>query len=251
MMKPAIIALAAAFALGTPLAASAQVEKRDHRAKKKQPETRDHRAKKKRKPRPANKGPVVRDHRGKDKPKVKPVVRDHGPKGVVVRDHRDKGATAPNLKVGIKIDLKSKPGPVVRDHRDKKRAVAKTTRDQYRVRAEARWKTRRPQLAKKEAERRANYQKRREQRIASRAERRRKRRAEIRAAWEAKFLADAKVQAELERHARRVARINRLRRLAEIKDRGKLVIRIEIVSMREDDHHAERLELLKANFTAQ
>jgi len=243
MMKPALIALAAALAFGAPADANAQ---------EKTPETRDHRAQKKRKPRP-DKGPVVRDHRDKD---GVPSGRDHGVKGAVIRDHRDKDAKgskdakgAVRVNEKVMIDPNRAPGVLIRDHRMNKIDIKKR-RAEYRVRAEARWTKRRAELAKDEADRLADYEKRREERIASREQRRSERRAAIRAAWEAKFLADAQVQAELELHARRVARINRLRRLAEIKDRGKLVIRIEVVAQHEDDRHTNHMQLLNTSFTA-
>lgn len=134
-----------------------------------------------------------------------------------------------------RIDLSGEAPKIDREARRRER----------RARAEARWQERR---AKLEADREARMKalaERRAELAATRAERRAKRLEELRAAWQAKVLADPQVQAELALHAERTARIQRALALAAAADRGELVVRLEIVADREDERHARRMKLLE------
>jgi hypothetical protein len=68
----------------------------------------------------------------------------------------------------------------------------------------------------------------------------------MRKRWQRQFLASPEVQAEMALHAQRAARLERMRRLAEVDDREKLVVRIEILLEREDERHDRRMGFLKA-----
>lgn len=119
-----------------------------------------------------------------------------------------------------------------------------------RERAEAAWKSRQAKLAKDRKARYRAWEARRAELQRTRAERRRERLAKIRERWQRAFLRDPETRAELSLHAERLARLERMRRLAERDDRGKLVIRIEILIDRENDRHERRMDALKASFGA-
>jgi hypothetical protein len=118
-------------------------------------------------------------------------------------------------------------------------------RQERRKRARDRWLERRKRMAKTAKERREAFEAAREERARTRDERRRKRAEELRARWQRRFLAAPEVQAELALHAERKARLLRMRRLADIDAREKLVLRIEVLLDREDERHEARMELLK------
>jgi hypothetical protein len=79
-------------------------------------------------------------------------------------------------------------------------------------------------------------------------ERRREQVDALRARWAQSFLAGEEVQAELALHAERVARLERMRRLAEADDRGPLVIRVRVAIDREAERHESRMTTLEAAF---
>lgn len=124
-------------------------------------------------------------------------------------------------------------------------------RNKWNQTAQERWKKRKAELAKDRAERERRMKEREAELAKTRAERRRKRAAEIRAKWQAAFLSDPQVQSEMSLHAERAARLDRMRRLAEVDERDKLVIRIDVLAQREDARHERRMATLKANFKVQ
>ena len=127
----------------------------------------------------------------------------------------------------------------------------KKRRDDMRTKAEQRWAKRRGELAKDKAERRKAMLAQEAEMAETRAERRAKRAAALRNKWKREFLVDENTQAEVSMHAERMARLARMRRLAETDDLGKLVVRIDIAIERENGRHDRRMELLKANFAAE
>lgn len=127
-------------------------------------------------------------------------------------------------------------------------AEAARKAEEARKRAEAQWAERQRQLAKDRAARQAELDRHRQEWQASREQRREDRLREIRARWQAAFLADADTQAELTLHAQRVAEIGRMREIAELTENGKLVIRIGVAESREEARHQERMDALQAAF---
>jgi hypothetical protein len=118
-----------------------------------------------------------------------------------------------------------------------------------RQRAEAMWKQARDaSRTATRAEREAALVEREAALAASRATRRREQVDALRARWAQSFLAREEVQAELALHAERVARLERMRRLAEAGDRGPLVIRVRVAIDREAERHESRMKTLEAAF---
>lgn len=115
--------------------------------------------------------------------------------------------------------------------------------------AEERWKQRQKELAKSAKERRERLAKREAELRESRERRRQERLAEIRARFRAAFLADAQTQAEMALHAQRVARLQRMLRLAEANASGALVVRIEVAIDRENQRHENRMGALESSFS--
>ncbi len=123
--------------------------------------------------------------------------------------------------------------------------------EELRKKAEEEWKARKATLAKNRADRMKWLREREEELAQTREERRHKRIQEIRARWQNAFLSSEQAQAEIALHAERMARLDRMRRLAEANDSGKLVVRIDIAIERENSRHDNRMETLKANFQNQ
>ena len=117
-----------------------------------------------------------------------------------------------------------------------------------RTEAQTRWRERRAQLAAEEAERQAALEAREAALAQNRAERRRARLATIREQYEQRFLAQTAVQDEMALHAARVARIERMQRLVDVKYEDELAVRIEVLSEREDQRHEARMADLRAAF---
>lgn len=129
--------------------------------------------------------------------------------------------------------------------------AARRKRDgEHRKAAEEAWKQRRQHLGKDRAARRKAIADREAELAASRDHRRRERLEAIRAKFKAAFLADEETQAELSLHAERLARLERMMRLAEANDDGKLAVRIEIAIKRENERHDSRMATLEAAFRA-
>jgi hypothetical protein len=129
-------------------------------------------------------------------------------------------------------------------------AEMKRVDDDRRKKAEADWAGRQHDIAKDRAAREAASSKWEHDQDASREQRRQARLTELRAKWDAAFLADADTQSELTLHAQRVAELDRAKQIAELKDDGKLAQRVTIASSKEDDRHDQRMSALKASFTA-
>ncbi|MFT3698984.1 MAG: IPT/TIG domain-containing protein [Kofleriaceae bacterium] len=84
---------------------------------------------------------------------------------------------------------------------------------------------------------------------ANREQRREQRLEEIRAKWQAAFLADADTQAELQLHAERVADLTRAKDVATVTNNQKLGIRIDVALAKENDRHEQRMSSLQAAFS--
>lgn len=128
------------------------------------------------------------------------------------------------------------------------RAERKKLRAEQRKAAEATWKHRKKSIGKNREERLAKLRERENALEASRDERRTTRHAEIRAQFKVPFLADADTMVELSLHAERLARLQRMERLAEANADGKLMVRINIAIADEDTRHAARVATLKSSF---
>jgi hypothetical protein len=122
--------------------------------------------------------------------------------------------------------------------------------DEARKRAEAQWAERQRQLSKDRAAREATVRQRFEQRAANRDQRRRDRLEAIRAKYAAAFLADEETQDEMDLHAQRIAELERMVDIAEIKNDTKLAVRVDMLRAREDERHDRRMIALDAAFRA-
>src|SRR5262249_3240986 len=132
-------------------------------------------------------------------------------------------------------------------------AEARRLAEEERRRAEQAWAERQKQLAKDRAARLAAIEEHHPELDETRARPRAGRRAGERAGaegarWEAAFLADRDIQAELTLHAQRTAEIVRMREVAELTGNGKLVVRIGVAQSREDDRHQARMTALHDSF---
>jgi Ni/Co efflux regulator RcnB len=117
-----------------------------------------------------------------------------------------------------------------------------------RRKAEAYWARRQKELGRDRAKRRAWLERRERELAADRARRQAERRRALRGKWQREFLRDPETRAELALHSERIARLARMRRLAEANGSGKLVVRIEIAMDRENTRHERRMDTLKAGF---
>ncbi|MGE5184598.1 MAG: IPT/TIG domain-containing protein [Acidobacteriota bacterium] len=130
-------------------------------------------------------------------------------------------------------------------------AIAERQReDELRKQAEQRWAEQQKQMAKDRAAREAEWKRRWEQMDQTREQRREQREQEIRAKWDAAFLADPDTQDELTLHAQRVAELARALDVAQLDANGKLVVRVQVAQGREQDRHDQRMAALKAAFAA-
>ena len=82
-----------------------------------------------------------------------------------------------------------------------------------------------------------HFEQRREQRVA-----------EIRAKWQAAFLADTNTQDELTLHAQRIADLTRMKDMAELSADAKIGVRIDIATQKENDRHEQRMQALHDAF---
>lgn len=129
-------------------------------------------------------------------------------------------------------------------------AEQKRIEEEQRKQAEAAWAARQQKLAKDRAAREAAIRLLQQEREATRDRRRAERIAALQALWQRAFLADPDTQDELTLHAQRVAQLERSREVAEIVNNGKLVVRIEIAQVREEQRHQQRMSALEASFKA-
>ena len=127
-------------------------------------------------------------------------------------------------------------------------AEARRIADEERRKAEQAWAERQKQLAKDRAARQAAIEQHHRELDETREQRRAEREREIRAKWEAAFLADPDTQAELMLHAQRTAELARMREVAELSENSKLVVRIGVAQSREDDRHQARMTALHDSF---
>ena len=127
-------------------------------------------------------------------------------------------------------------------------AEQKRLDDERHKRAEAEWAEQQKTWAKDRAARQAAYEKRWQEMEQSRDERRAKRMEEIRAKWNAAFLADADTQDELTLHAQRVAELQRMKDVASVNGDAKLGVRIDVATQKETDRHDQRMQALEAAF---
>ena len=133
------------------------------------------------------------------------------------------------------------------------RAVARRShprRGDFRDVARRRWTERRAQLAATEAARLEALRAQEEALRNSRAERRRQRLAAMRAELEQDFLSQPATKDELSLHAERMARLERMGRLAEARLQEGLGVRIGILVQREERRHQQRMNDLRAAFAA-
>ncbi len=126
----------------------------------------------------------------------------------------------------------------------------KKQEEERRKRAEAQWAADQKQWAKDRAAREAAWHQREEEMERTREQRREAREREIRAKWDAAFLADPDTQSELTLHAQRVAELSRAKDIAEVNANTKLGVRIDVAMQRESDRHEQRMAALKAGFSA-
>ena len=116
--------------------------------------------------------------------------------------------------------------------------------------AQAAWKEQQAKYAKDEAARRAAMEQRWEEMERNREERRERRLQEIRAKWQAAFLADTETQDELTLHAQRVADLTRAKDVATVNNNQKLGVRIDVALARENDRHDQRMSALQSAFSS-
>jgi hypothetical protein len=112
--------------------------------------------------------------------------------------------------------------------------------------AETAWKERQKAIAKDRTARDAELTKQEHDLEASRDQRREKEATEVRSKWQQPSLYDPDIQAELTLHAKRVADLERMDRLATARADGKLVIRIQVATAKENDRHQQRMTTLQA-----
>lgn len=203
---------------------------------------------------PAGTKVVIRGHHFPEGAKV--MVGKKAADGVSVKPRRITFTVPKGAKDGfIRVMAKGQRlvvGPY--DYKRKRRSKAdwNKLRTERRARAMKRWKERKVKMRlppKKEARRKWLAQREEELR-KSRAERRKQRLARIRAKWKVKFLSNPEVRAEMTLHAARLARLQRMRRLAAADNREKLVVRIEVLVERENNRHSRRMQVLKASIAA-
>ena len=118
--------------------------------------------------------------------------------------------------------------------------------DQRRKAAERWWVERQRRVARSAAEREARLRAEEARLAREREHRRRQRRAALRARWKQQLLAREEVRAELSLHAERAARLDRMLRLAEADDHGRLAVRIRLLLDYEDARHRQRMDDLEA-----
>jgi hypothetical protein len=129
-------------------------------------------------------------------------------------------------------------------------AEAKKMDEERRKAAEGAWRDQQKQWAKDRAARETAWKAKWQEMEGNREQRRQRREEEIRAKWDAAFLADGDTQAELALHAQRVAELAKAASIAEVNANEKLGIRIQVLQGRENDRHEQRMTALKVGFSA-
>jgi hypothetical protein len=131
----------------------------------------------------------------------------------------------------------------------KKRSKRRAKRDEaHRKQAQAQWEARRKELPESEDERLAELDRQEDGLRRSREERRRQRAAALAAAHDRQLRAKADVQAELALNAERIARLDRMLRLAEAQADGRLVVRVRVLQQQEAERHEQRINDLRLAF---
>ena len=129
--------------------------------------------------------------------------------------------------------------------RDKAHDAAKELRDkaeEHREEAKEKREQRRDAAKEEREEGRETA----EQRSEKRKQRRRAHVEELRSRW-GDSLAQPAVRAELKVHARRIARLNQLRKLAEQEHKDKLIERIDKLIEKENARHQKHMDTLKSH----
>jgi len=116
--------------------------------------------------------------------------------------------------------------------------------------AQQAWAAQQARYAKDEAARRAAMEQHWQEMEANREQRREQRLQEIRAKWQAAFLADADTQDELTLHAQRVAELTRAKDVATVSNNQKLGVRIDVALAKENDRHEQRMAALQTAFSS-
>ncbi len=88
------------------------------------------------------------------------------------------------------------------------------------------------------------------ERVQSRRGRRANRAKQYQQRWRRAFLRDTKTQAELTLHARRIAKLERMKRIATARDNARLARRIDIAIKRENLRHDRKMTQLEQAFFA-
>jgi hypothetical protein len=127
-------------------------------------------------------------------------------------------------------------------------AEAKKLEAERQKAAQAAWAAQQAKLAKDRAARQAAIEQREQEMEANREQRREQRVAEIRAKWQAAFLADPNTQDELTLHAQRIADLTRMKDMAELTADAKIGVRIDIATQKENDRHEQRMQALHDAF---
>lgn len=127
-------------------------------------------------------------------------------------------------------------------------AEQKRLDDERRKRAEADWAEQQKQWAKDRAAREAAFHQHEQELEQTREQRREQRLQQIRAKWNAAFLADADTQDELTLHAQRLAELQRMKEIASISADAKLGVRIDVATQKENDRHTQRMQALETSF---
>jgi hypothetical protein len=127
-------------------------------------------------------------------------------------------------------------------------AAIKAQQDAEKAAAETEWKGMHKQAIKDEKARDAELAQEQADLDKSREERREKYYADLKAKFNAAFLEDANTIAELQVHADRLARLDRIQRLVASEGDDKLGVRVTVDIKRENDRHDRRMAALKAAF---
>jgi hypothetical protein len=127
-------------------------------------------------------------------------------------------------------------------------AEQKRLDDERHKRAQEEWAAEQAKFAKDKAARESEWQKRQAEMESTREQRREQRAAEIRAKWDAAFLADPDTQDELTLHAQRVAELERMKDIAQVRADAKLGVRIDVATQKETDRHEARMKALHDSF---
>jgi hypothetical protein len=125
---------------------------------------------------------------------------------------------------------------------------ARKADEERRKAAEAEWAAHQKELAKDRATRETAWHKHQDELDATRDQRRDQRMAELRAKWQAAFLADADTQSELTLHGQRIAQLERAKEIADLKADAKLGVRIDVALGKENARHDQRMSALETAF---